>query len=159
MHSSQAAVGHLLTFADAGRERAFARHFHSSHRSNDVSCIWGGACVHLLALTLPLRRRQWGPVCFKIFEIATLCVAALTASKAPARYQRWRTAIVAAIYTIHTLCSLSLAPSVVAPGCRGNLLLFWSQELNLSLVSAAAVPWGLGTGREGLERVKWVGGL
>jgi len=130
----QAAVGPLLTFADTRHERAFAAHFHTSHRSNDTFFFRMGAVVNLLALTLPLRQRQWWPVCFGLFESAVLASAALPASKAPTLYLRWRTAIVAAVYSLHVLISQTLAPSIASPGCRGNLLGFWLQELNMSLV-------------------------
>ncbi|KAI7835604.1 hypothetical protein COHA_010498 [Chlorella ohadii] len=131
-----AAVGPLLTFADTRHERAFAAHFHTSHRSNDTFFFRMGAVVNLLALTLPLRQRQWWPVCFGLFESAVLASAALTTSKAPTLYLRWRTAIVAAVYSLHVLISQTLAPSIASPGCRGNLLGFWLQELNMSLA-----PW------------------
>lgn len=114
---------------------------------NDTLFFRMGAVVNLLALTLPLRQRQWWPVCFGLFESAVLASAALTASKAPTLYLRWRTAIVAAVYSLHVLISQTLAPSIASPGCRGNLLGFWLQELNMSLVRS---EWQL-RGRNGAQ--------
>lgn len=125
----------LLAFADARHERAFAESFHRSHLSNDISFIGMGAVVNLLALPLPLRQRRWWPMCFTLLESLVLALAAAAAAKAPRAYLRWRTLVVGAIYSLHVLSSDSLAPSIASTGCRGNLLGFWAQELNMSLVS------------------------